>query len=95
MPRISLLIALLLLIPTVVIFSINSETIVLASDQDTVTVYFIDVGQGDSIFIDTSGLDVLIDGGTRTAGNIVFNFLQDLSLLFNISTKESGLNSLD
>jgi competence protein ComEC len=80
MPRIYLLIALWLLIPTVVIFSINSETIVLASDQDTVTVYFIDVGQGDSIFIDTSGLDVLIDGGTRTAGTAVMDFLQDLSI---------------
>jgi beta-lactamase superfamily II metal-dependent hydrolase len=52
----------------------------LPTEQETITVYFIDVGQGDSIFVDTSGLDVLIDGGTRTAGAAVMNFLQDLSI---------------
>jgi len=78
--RIYLLIALGLMLSSVVIVSINFETIVLAADQETVTVYFIDVGQGDSIFIDTSGFDVLIDGGTRTAGTTVVSFLQDLSI---------------
>ncbi len=64
----------------VMLVAINFGTIVLATDQDTVTVYFIDVGQGDSIFIDTLGLDVLIDGGTRTAGTTVTSFLQNLGI---------------
>lgn len=45
-----------------------------------VTVYFIDVGQGDCIFIDTLNRDMLIDGGTENAGNIVVKFLQDLGI---------------
>jgi competence protein ComEC len=76
--RICLLIALLL--SSVVFVSINFEACTVAADLETVTVYFIDVGQGGSIFIDTSGLDVLIDGGPRTAGNMVVNFLQDLNI---------------
>lgn len=56
------------------------ETTVFAADQESITVNFIDVGQGDSIFIDTSGLDVLIDGGTRTGGAKVVDFLEDLSI---------------
>jgi len=31
-------------------------------NSSIVTVYFFDVGQGDSIFIDTNSKDVLIDG---------------------------------
>ena len=45
-----------------------------------VTVYFIDVGQGDSIFVDTNGKDVLIDGGERTAGQAVVNYLRYLNI---------------
>lgn len=43
-----------------------------------VTVYFFDVGQGDSIFIDTDGLDVLIDGGPRSAGATLMGYLNGL-----------------
>jgi beta-lactamase superfamily II metal-dependent hydrolase len=43
-----------------------------------VTVYFFDVGQGDSIFIDTNGLDVLIDGGPRSAGATLMGYLNGL-----------------
>jgi len=35
----------------------------LASSTANVKVYFIDVGQGDAIFIDTDAMDVLVDGG--------------------------------
>ncbi len=55
--------------------------IALAADEEDVILYFIDVGQGDSVFIDTSGLDVLIDGGTRTAGATVVDFLDDLNIV--------------
>ncbi|MEM2953064.1 MAG: ComEC/Rec2 family competence protein [Candidatus Bathyarchaeia archaeon] len=42
------------------------------------TVYFFDVGQGDSIFIDTNGLDVLIDGGPHSAGATLMSYLNGL-----------------
>ncbi|MEM2876394.1 MAG: ComEC/Rec2 family competence protein [Candidatus Bathyarchaeia archaeon] len=45
-----------------------------------VTVYFIDVGQGDSVFIDTPTLDMLIDGGPREAGDIVLGYLRHLNV---------------
>jgi len=45
-----------------------------------VTVHFIDVGQGDSIFIDTPNLDMLIDGGTKAAGSTVVEHLRGLGV---------------
>lgn len=45
-----------------------------------VTVSFLDVGQGDSIFIDTDGLDVLIDGGPRSASATLMNYLNGLGV---------------
>ena len=47
---------------------------------ENVTVYFIDVDQGDSIFVDTPALDMLIDGGPRSKGETVINFLQALNI---------------
>lgn len=64
----------------VTLVSINFEPAVSATNQESITVHFIDVGQGDSIFIDTSGLDVLADGGTRTAGDTVIDYLGNLSI---------------
>jgi len=64
----------------IMLVSVNFEATVFAANHESITVYFIDVGQGDSIFIDTSGLDVLIDGGTRTAGSTVVDYLGDLSI---------------
>ncbi len=40
------------------------------------TVHFIDVGQGDSIFIQTDEQNVLIDAGERSAGEVVVDYLQ-------------------
>lgn len=45
-----------------------------------VTVHFIDVGQGDSIFIDTSNMDVLIDGGSASASQTVIDYLHNLNI---------------
>jgi len=50
-----------------------------------VTVYFIDVGQGDSIFIDTPNRDMLIDGETENAGNTVVKFLQGFGITYKTS----------
>jgi len=47
---------------------------------ENVTVHFIDVGQGDSIFVDTPTLDMLIDGGPRSAGETVVGYLQTLNV---------------
>jgi len=49
-------------------------------NSSIVTVYFFDVGQGDSIFIDTNSKDVLIDGGPRSAGLTVLNYLSELNI---------------
>ncbi len=43
-----------------------------------VTVHFIDVGQGDSIFIDTSDKDLLIDAGSATASQTVLDYLTNI-----------------
>jgi competence protein ComEC len=45
-----------------------------------VTVHFIDVGQGDSIFIDTQNKDVLIDAGPASASQTVLNYLSSLGI---------------
>lgn len=47
---------------------------------EKITVHFIDVGQGDSIFIDTAGQDVLIDAGSKTATQTVLNYLINLNI---------------
>lgn len=49
-------------------------------DSTLVTVYFFDVGQGDSMFIDTEGLDVLIDGGPCEAGATLIGYLEELKV---------------
>ena len=38
-------------------------------------VHFIDVGQGDAILIETDNVTILIDGGVRSAGEIVVQYL--------------------
>jgi competence protein ComEC len=52
----------------------------LCENQPVAKVYFFDVGQGDSIFIDTDGLDVLIDGGPRSVGSALMGYLSDLGV---------------
>jgi competence protein ComEC len=71
---------LLYLLSSMVVVSTGFDCAVFAQNGENVTVHFIDVGQGDSIFIDTSGLDVLVDGGTLTAGDTVVEYLGNLSI---------------
>lgn len=68
------------LLSSMVVVSTGFDCAVFALDGENIKVHFIDVGQGDSIFIDTSGLDVLVDGGTRTAGDTVIEYLGNLSI---------------
>lgn len=54
--------------------------VVLCENPSIVTVYFFDVGQGDSILIDTNGSDVLIDGGPRKADAALMSYLEELNV---------------
>jgi len=71
---------LMFLLSSMIIASSSFFPTVFALNGETITVHFIDVGQGDSIFIDTSGLDVLVDGGPRAAGATVVEYLGNLSI---------------
>ena len=53
-----------------------------ASSQNgaNITINLIDVGQGDSIFIDTQNRDVLIDGGSASASQTVLDYLDNLNI---------------
>lgn len=42
----------------------------------TVTIHFIDVGQGDATLIQTGKENILIDGGSKTKGKTVYNYLK-------------------
>ena len=65
-----------------IILTFASNFLVICTFENSieVTVYFFDVGQGDSIFIDTNSEDVLIDGGTRGAGSTVMAYLNELNI---------------
>lgn len=58
-----------------IILSLFSLSIVFSASSDLV-VHFIDVGQGDSILVQTPSQNILIDGGERTAGPIVVEYLR-------------------
>lgn len=46
-------------------------------NQSTFTIRFIDVGQGDSALVECDGHYMLIDGGDKTAGDRVYNVLEN------------------
>ena len=73
---------------TFLVFLIVICLVPLASSQTgaNVTVHFIDVGQGDSIFIDTQNRDVLIDGGSATASQTIIDYLEMTTELYVINT---------
>jgi competence protein ComEC len=85
-------IAVIILILTVFLYpcQINSQSFASAYSPpitlvttctENVTVYFLDVGQGDSILIKTSNRSVLIDGGPGQAGSTLLNYLN----IYNVS----------
>jgi len=58
----------------------NVLVVAASKDSSSVTVHYIDVGQGDSIFVDTPNIDVLIDGGPAPAGSTVLDYLDSLNI---------------
>ncbi len=52
-----------------------APVVLTTSCPDNVTVYFLDVGQGDSILVMTPSKNILIDGGPTSAGSTVLNDL--------------------
>ncbi|MEM2947799.1 MAG: ComEC/Rec2 family competence protein [Candidatus Bathyarchaeia archaeon] len=51
-----------------------------SGNQFIVKVYFFDVGQGDAIFVDTAGNDILIDGGPLNASSTLLGYLSGLGV---------------
>jgi len=62
------------------LWSMKVDRCVVLATTTEVTVHFIDVGQGDSMLIDTSGSDVLVDGGTQASGSTVLSYLGKLNI---------------
>ncbi len=80
--RISLII--LTLVILIVVFQVNlksfssatlSPVVLTTSCPENVTIYFLDVGQGDSILVKTPSKNILIDGGPSSAGTTLLNDL--------------------
>ena len=46
------------------------------TEGETLTVHYIDVGQADSILLETEGKFMLIDGGNKEDGQLVISYLQ-------------------
>ena len=49
-------------------------------EEDTIKFHFIDVGQGDCIFIQSKDTNILIDAGTTQSGNIIYKYLKSLKV---------------
>jgi competence protein ComEC len=78
-----------------------SQSIHISGPGQLIKVYFIDVGQGDSIYIQLpNGNDILIDGGNEADGSKVVNFLKahgmdnDIELLVATLPQEDHIGGL-
>ena len=60
-----------------ILFVFHIDTQVSTAAASNMQVHFIDVGQGDSILIETPNENVLIDGGPPAAGDKVVQYLRD------------------
>ncbi|MGX9134482.1 ComEC/Rec2 family competence protein [Rummeliibacillus sp. JY-2-4R] len=65
-------------------FTSESNVKPVTTTNDQVKVHIIDVGQGDSIFIQTPKESIIIDGGNKGKGQIVIDYL-----------KQQGVSQLD
>lgn len=70
------------------------------SDSLVISVHFIDVGQADCIFIDAGDIDILIDGGNNSDGNLVVAYLDelgtdDIELMVATHPHEDHIGGLD
>ena len=54
----------------------DSKTVIAISDLEFITIHMINVGQGDSMFIDNGDYEILIDGGPVAAGETVSNYIE-------------------
>lgn len=68
---------------------------------NTITIYFFDVGQADSIFVSTGGHNMLIDAGNNADGKLIANYLKnDLNInnieyLIGTHNHEDHIGGLD
>ena len=54
----------------------DTQTVVIVSESgQTLTVHFIDIGQGDAIFVNYAEFEMLIDGGNRKDGKEIANYI--------------------
>ncbi|MFP3985236.1 MAG: ComEC/Rec2 family competence protein [Candidatus Bathyarchaeia archaeon] len=58
----------------------STPSMELASTFCSVTVYFFDVGQGDSILINVDDKNILIDGGSKSAGATLLGYLDGVNV---------------
>ena len=68
-------------IVSITVYFLISITIPGSASSNSLRVSFIDVGQGDSILLsDSTGFDILIDGGKPFAGPMVVAYIRDQSI---------------
>ena len=58
----------------------SAGTIVVSQVEGELQIYYLDVGQADSIFITTNGKSMLIDGGNNEDGKLVVDFLKQIGV---------------
>ena len=74
----SVRVAVALCLPFIMVLLLILSSLAYGQTENNLTVDFIDVGQGDSIYLHASdGTDILIDGGPPSAGPTVVAHLQD------------------
>lgn len=85
----------------IIVFVLSLFSFSFAATQKTLTVSFIDVGQGDSILIQTpQGKNILIDSGPNTAEDTVLNCLKNkgikkLDVIVAIHPHEDHIGNMD